>query len=380
LKRILEIDSSGHLKHHLDKLNNLIKTDEDGKYCLSTEGRDALLDIRPIEKYTEDARVKEQSALLIRSLWSDFQSVREIAIVQLSLLGQKAVPYLTSTLGSQLEALSNLKYNDSFYGEVARCSDYPSCSKKDATERTIAAIIQTLGIINDPNTIDDIAKALPRNEAFTALGKVGSKRALNVIISVMPDYYDKKLRGYGSSNESDAFLRNVFTNFDAEDVRSELEDMLREGKELSKNSAARILSIVGDSRSFPVLIETLVNSSVTIEAVTALQRLKATESIPKMVEELLKNPNREVSESIAKAVLELGCLENWLAVSFHRPKISISTKPFDAAIIESGEKAVPELAKLFQDPNPDVQREAAEMIAKIKRGEKIEYATFSDRI
>lgn len=381
LKRILEIDSSGHLKHHLDKLNNLIKTGEDGKYCLSSEGRDALLDIRPIEKYNEDARMKEQATLLLSSLWSDFKSVREIAIVQLSLMGQKAVPYLTSTLSDHLEALNKVGgYRDNFHGELAACSGYPSCSKRDALERTISTVIQTLGVINDPNTIDDIAKALPRNEAFTALGKIGNKRALKILVSVMPDYYEKKIRGHDRSDEDDSFLRNVFAHFDAEEVRSELENLFREGNESAKNASARILGVVGDSRSFPVLTEALTNPSVTIEAVKALQRLKAIEAVPKMIDELFKSQNRDASETIAKAVLELGGLQDLLLVSFHRPKVLISTRPFDAAIIQIGEKAVPELAKLFQDPDSDVQREAAEMVAKIKRGEKLEYASFSDRL
>jgi DNA-binding HxlR family transcriptional regulator len=35
LKKKTAIESSGHLQHHLTKLNGLIKTDEYGKYCLS---------------------------------------------------------------------------------------------------------------------------------------------------------------------------------------------------------------------------------------------------------------------------------------------------------------------------------------------------------
>ena len=35
LKKNVGIDSSGHLQHHLNKLDSLIKTDENGKYCLS---------------------------------------------------------------------------------------------------------------------------------------------------------------------------------------------------------------------------------------------------------------------------------------------------------------------------------------------------------
>ncbi len=49
LKKKTAIESSGHLQHHLTKLNGLIKTDEYGKYCLSDEGKDALLTVQTVE-------------------------------------------------------------------------------------------------------------------------------------------------------------------------------------------------------------------------------------------------------------------------------------------------------------------------------------------
>src|SRR5208283_4540141 len=50
LKKKTAIDSSGHLQHHLNKLDGLIKTDEYGKYCLSSEGKEALLTVQTVEK------------------------------------------------------------------------------------------------------------------------------------------------------------------------------------------------------------------------------------------------------------------------------------------------------------------------------------------
>jgi DNA-binding transcriptional ArsR family regulator len=50
LKRKTEIESSGHLSHHLTKLGILIKTDDYGKYCLSDYGKDALLTVQTVEK------------------------------------------------------------------------------------------------------------------------------------------------------------------------------------------------------------------------------------------------------------------------------------------------------------------------------------------
>ena len=60
LKKKTAIESSGHLQHHLTKLNGLIKIDEYGKYCLSDEGKDALLTVQTVENATPKKKVKEQ--------------------------------------------------------------------------------------------------------------------------------------------------------------------------------------------------------------------------------------------------------------------------------------------------------------------------------
>ena len=42
LKKAVGIDSSGHLSFHLGKLEGLLRTDQDGRYSLTDEGREAL--------------------------------------------------------------------------------------------------------------------------------------------------------------------------------------------------------------------------------------------------------------------------------------------------------------------------------------------------
>jgi DNA-binding HxlR family transcriptional regulator len=42
LKRKIGIDSSGHLTFHLSKLVDLVKTNPEGKYCLTDSGKEAL--------------------------------------------------------------------------------------------------------------------------------------------------------------------------------------------------------------------------------------------------------------------------------------------------------------------------------------------------
>jgi DNA-binding HxlR family transcriptional regulator len=61
LKKKTAIDSSGHLQHHLTKLNGLIKNDEYGKYCLSDEGKDALLTVQTVENASPKNNIKEKA-------------------------------------------------------------------------------------------------------------------------------------------------------------------------------------------------------------------------------------------------------------------------------------------------------------------------------
>ena len=58
LKKKTGFESSGHLQHHLTKLNGLIKTDEYGKYCLSDEGKDALLTVQTVENASPEKQLK----------------------------------------------------------------------------------------------------------------------------------------------------------------------------------------------------------------------------------------------------------------------------------------------------------------------------------
>lgn len=95
-----------------------------------------------------------------------------------------------------------------------------------------------------------------------------------------------------------------------------------------------------------------------------------------MVSEFLKSQDREVSKALEKAILELGSINDWVTIWFHHSDAHIWKDPFRSAIIKSGEKAVPELTKLLQDPDPKIQMDSADIIAKIKRGEKDEVSRY----
>ena len=64
LKKKTGIESSGHLLHHINKLDGLVKTNEYGKYCLSDQGKDALLTVQTVEK-VEDIKANRRAANFI---------------------------------------------------------------------------------------------------------------------------------------------------------------------------------------------------------------------------------------------------------------------------------------------------------------------------
>ncbi len=67
LKKKTGIESSGHLQHHLSKLGPLVKTDEYGKYCLSDQGRDALLTVQTVENVAVSDGEKGRTRLRTKS-------------------------------------------------------------------------------------------------------------------------------------------------------------------------------------------------------------------------------------------------------------------------------------------------------------------------
>ena len=95
LKKKLGIESSGHLQHHISKLNGLIKTDDYGKYTLSDQGRDALHSINTVESIAE-AKANEKKA----------KSAHRKSVLLMSTVGVLAVLLVLSS------ALAALEYNN----------------------------------------------------------------------------------------------------------------------------------------------------------------------------------------------------------------------------------------------------------------------------
>ncbi len=100
LKKKTAIESSGHLQHHLTKLNGLIKDDEYGKYCLSDEGKDALLTVQTVENASPKKEAKEKGHKRFK-------------------IGLKPVAFLLVTLLIASSAIAVYEYNQATDNHIA---------------------------------------------------------------------------------------------------------------------------------------------------------------------------------------------------------------------------------------------------------------------
>lgn len=89
LKKRTSIESSGHLQHHLNKLDGLIKTDAYGKYYLSDQGKDALLTVQTVEQSSPKANKTHR--------WR-FSSKAALATISLLLVGLLVVASVTAII------------------------------------------------------------------------------------------------------------------------------------------------------------------------------------------------------------------------------------------------------------------------------------------
>lgn len=106
LKKAVGIDSSGHLQHHLNKLNGLIKTDEHGKYCLSDQGKDALLTVQTVEK-ASGSGLKETERRRASGAVSKNVLKSVALLLAILLVASSAVAVLEYTQISQLQTQIN---------------------------------------------------------------------------------------------------------------------------------------------------------------------------------------------------------------------------------------------------------------------------------
>ena len=105
LKKKLGIESSGHLQHHLNKLNDLVKTDEYGKYTLSDQGKDALLSVQAIERTTK--LEKKQNGKVHRPKKNIILLATVVALAFLLAVSSTLAVFEYAALGNQTSSYQN---------------------------------------------------------------------------------------------------------------------------------------------------------------------------------------------------------------------------------------------------------------------------------
>jgi len=101
LKKKVGIESSGHLQHHLNKLDGLIQTDEYGKYRLSEQGREALLIVQTVEKAASSSEPeKSRRGLRSTQILKVISILLAVALVATSVIAAFEYVQLQSQLGN----------------------------------------------------------------------------------------------------------------------------------------------------------------------------------------------------------------------------------------------------------------------------------------
>ena len=135
LKKKSNIDSSGHLQHHLNKLNGLIKTDEYGKYCLSDQGKDALHTVQLVEntketkknqryRFKTESVLKSISILLVALLITSsavalLEYNQTIALQKEIVLNNQDISRLQAQLDSSLNTIPAVSAEPQYLNAVA---------------------------------------------------------------------------------------------------------------------------------------------------------------------------------------------------------------------------------------------------------------------
>ena len=135
LKKKTSIESSGQLQHHLTKLGDLIKTDENGKYGLSNQGKEALLTVQSVENASP---ARKDSAKIHSRLYSSkkFFQVLSILLVFL-LIASTAIALVEFNQVQQLQNGPTAKLNDAGYLDSSKLfliSAYSYYGKYDGQE------------------------------------------------------------------------------------------------------------------------------------------------------------------------------------------------------------------------------------------------------
>ena len=166
LKKKTSIESSGQLQHHLTKLGDLIKTDEHGKYCLSNQGKDALLTVQSVENAS---LARKDSVKTHSRLFSSKKSFQVLSILLVFLLiASTAIALVEFNQVQQLQNEPTAKLNDAGYldsSKIFLISSYSYYGKYDGQECfIIEATVRNDYTAQQPPPMDNF----PGNSSGTA--------------------------------------------------------------------------------------------------------------------------------------------------------------------------------------------------------------------
>ena len=228
LKKKLGIESSGHLQHHLSKLDGLVKTDEYGKYTLSDQGKDALLSVQTVErtvksetKQSGKVHVPRKNIVLLATIALAILLMvsSTLAVVEYSAFGNQMSSYQT-TLSKQDSAIIQLDTALNFSQEMLSikqptASQYLTTlpeSNNGGNPTKIFLLSTTIGYFYAPNLPPfngSLRKALtiPLNSVSVSLPDFGWQYA--------PGNYSWLLMSGAPYLMIGATIRNDYTSADA---------------------------------------------------------------------------------------------------------------------------------------------------------------------
>jgi DNA-binding transcriptional ArsR family regulator len=197
LKKQLGIDSSGHLQHHISKLNSLVKTDENGKYALSDEGKDALNSVETVEKVTESGPKHKPKTVTTKT--SNILKLASLALVAL-LVASCSVTIYQHNLMSVLQNELNQRN--------AKISDL--CSQVDSLDATVSQQTETVSYLNTElnlaKSIIDIER--PAESRYLTTGEQPEGNMTKILLESTDVWFQSN---YTVSSFSD--FANIHVNF-----------------------------------------------------------------------------------------------------------------------------------------------------------------------
>jgi DNA-binding transcriptional ArsR family regulator len=169
LKKKTDIDSSGHLQHHLTKLDGLIKTDEHGNYRLSEAGNDALFVMQTVETVSRQGRRRlapysRKSRMLLSTIVVVVAAILIVSTWHLSNVNFDLHEGASQTLNLVYSQYANLAQSAAQY--VTNLTQFAAEYSEYATQNQYVCDIMTGSLWERPSMGPSLARELPPQEWF----------------------------------------------------------------------------------------------------------------------------------------------------------------------------------------------------------------------